>query len=90
MIIHGSSLKVITIKILKTNRYVLFGISHGYRDSCSIRTVTPSCCNSAGLVGYKLQKLLHIVWICNKEKFFIPLSFRLHKLINSKHKLLKF
>jgi hypothetical protein len=41
----------------------------------SVRTVAPGCCNSAGLAGYELQKLLHRVWICNQEIFFIPLSF---------------
>jgi hypothetical protein len=35
--------------------YVPSRVSHGYRDSCSIRTLTPRCCNSAGLAGYMSQ-----------------------------------
>jgi hypothetical protein len=55
--------------------YVSFRDSLGYGESCSIKTVTPRCCNGVGLVGYKLKKLLHKVWICNHEIFFIPFSF---------------
>jgi hypothetical protein len=37
-----------------SDRYVLSRVSHEYRDSCSVRIVAPRCCNSVGLVGYKL------------------------------------
>ncbi len=64
---------------------MLSGVSHEYRDSCSVRIVAPRCCNSVGLVGYKLQKLLHRIWICNKEILFIPLSFGIRAWSDLEH-----
>jgi hypothetical protein len=39
-----------------TNMYVVLGGSFGYKNLCSIGIVTPICCKSAQMVGYKLQK----------------------------------
>ncbi len=65
---HCSNLK-------KIDRHVQSRDSHGDEQSCSVRTTTRRCLNSAGLVRYELQTLLHIIWICSQEIFFLPLSF---------------
>jgi hypothetical protein len=36
---------------------VLFEVSHGYINLCSVKIIKPMCCNSVGLARYKLQKL---------------------------------
>lgn len=43
------------------------GYSYGYGESCSVRTLALGGCNSAGLTGYKMEKLLHRVWIFNEN-----------------------
>jgi hypothetical protein len=57
---HYSNLKEIDM-------YVPSRDSHGYGESCYVRTIVPRCCNSVGMVGYKLWELLHILWISSES-----------------------
>ncbi len=41
--------------------------SYGYGESCFVRTLAPGGCNSVRLVGYKMDKLLHRVWMSNEN-----------------------
>jgi hypothetical protein len=77
---RGLSCKIRSMQIIK---YVLFRYSHGYGESCSAKTIAPRGCNSAGLVRYKLQELLHIVLMSNESNLklgdiFSTVFFLLH------------
>ncbi len=51
----------------ENDKYVSFRYSYAYGKSCSVRTLTPRGCNSARLARYKMEKLLHRVWMSSES-----------------------
>ncbi len=51
--------------------------SHGFGESCIVRTTELRCSENAGLAGNELQILLHRIRICNQEIFFLPFFVKL-------------